>query len=346
MAEGNTATVTRKMLHTYMRGYTHSSLLRTSIELGVYDAVADGPADVETLTARLGTRPRGTRILLNALAALGLLVSDGERYSLPEGAADLLVSTGRDYFGEPIRLGIDDWEWDAHKRLTESVRKGGPVLDTSADVPDFDYFGEWAERSADSSFNTGAAELVADLLLPWESPCETVDVLDVGCGSGAYGYAVARREPRARVRELDWSERALGAAERNAEALGLADRVSFMRADAFNDPLGGPYDLVTMAHVLHHRSAEEAAALLRRLFDAMRPGGRIGVVGHTYEEGVPPADDPNPHMFSLIMLVQTSTGEAHSVGTYRRMFAEAGFVNLEFHASRNSMHKAMVAERP
>jgi ubiquinone/menaquinone biosynthesis C-methylase UbiE len=346
MADGQAPAVNRKKLHAYMRGYTYSSLLRTSIELGVFDALADGPADAATLTDRLGTHPRGTRILLNALAAMELLESDGTRYRLPEGAEDLLVSTGADYFGEPIRLGIGAWEWEAHKWLTDSVRTGGPVLDTDADRPDFDYFGEWAERSAASSFNTGAADLVADLLLPWPPGADRVDVLDVGCGSGTYGYTIARREPRAHITGLDWSEQALAVAEKNAENLGLRDRTSFLRADAFRDPLGGPYDMVAMAHVLHHRSADQAASLLKRLFDVIRPGGRIGVVGHTYEEGVPPARDPNPHMFSVIMLIQTSGGEAHSVATYRRMFADAGFVNLEFHASRTSMHRAMVAERP
>src|SRR5262249_5149670 len=148
MAEGNAPTVNRKKLHTYMRGYTNSSVLRASIELGVYDALADGPADQATLCERLGTHPRGTRILLNALSVMELLETDGKTYWLPEGAKELLVSTGSDYFGAPIRLGIGDWEWDAHKRLADSVRTGGPVLDTHADIPDFDYFGEWAEHSA------------------------------------------------------------------------------------------------------------------------------------------------------------------------------------------------------
>ncbi len=346
MAEGNAPTVNRKKLHNYMRGYTHSSLLRASIELGVYDALADGPADQATLSERLGTHPRGTRILLNALSVLELVETDGKTYWLPEGAKELLVSTGTDYFGAPIRLGIGDWEWDAHKRLADAVRAGGPVVDTSADTPDFDYFGEWAQHSAESSFNTGAAELVADQLLPYRPEQDRIDVLDIGCGSGTYGYTVAMRDPRVHVTESDWSQQALDVAEKNAEKLGLADRASFLRADAFADPLGGPYDLVTMAHVLHHRSADQAASALRRVFDVVKPGGKIGVVGHTFQEGVPPIQDPNPHMFSLIMLIQTSGGEAHSVATYERMFADAGFVNLEFHASKNSMHRAMVAERP
>ncbi|MFI6346456.1 class I SAM-dependent methyltransferase [Streptomyces sp. NPDC050560] len=345
MPQENADALTRKKLHTYMRGYTHSSLLRCSVELGVYDAVAQGPADVDVLAARLGTSERGTRILLNALAAIGLLHHGAGRYSLVPGAEDLLVKGGKDYFGGPIRLGIDSWEWDAHKRLAESVRKGAPVMETTADTPDFDYFGVWAEHSADSTFNTGAAQLVADLLLPWNPAAERVDVLDVGCGSGWYGFEIARREPRARLCAFDWAPRVLAVAEENARRLEVADRTEFRQGDAFNDPLGGPYDLVTMAHVLHHRSARQAAGLLRRLHAAMRPGGRIGVVGHTFDERVSPADDPNPHLFALIMLMQTETGEPHSLDTYRWMFTEAGFTNVRFHASTNSMHKAIVADR-
>ncbi|MFE3656675.1 class I SAM-dependent methyltransferase [Streptomyces sp. NPDC059165] len=345
MPQENAEALTRQKLHTYMRGYTHSSLLRCSVELGVYDAVVVGPAGADVLATRLGTPLRGTRILLNALVAIGLLHHEDGRYSLVPGADDLLVSTGKDYFGGPIRLGTDSWEWDAHKRLAESVRKGGPVMEATADTPDFTYFETWAEHSADSTFNTGAAPLVADLLLPWNPSAAAVEVLDVGCGSGSYGFEIARRDPRVRLCAFDWSSRVLAVAEDNARRLGIRGRTEFRQGDAFNDPLGGPYDLVTMAHVQHHRSAEQASALLRRLHAAIRPGGRIGVVGHTYDEKVSPADDPNPHMFAVIMLMQTETGEPHSVDTYRRMFTEAGFTNVRFHASNNSMHKAIVADR-
>ena len=57
-------------------------------------------------------------------------------------------------------------------------------------------------------------------------------VMDVGTGSGAIALAIAANSPAARVFAADISAAALAVAKRNANALGLADRVSFIRCDA------------------------------------------------------------------------------------------------------------------
>ena len=56
-------------------------------------------------------------------------------------------------------------------------------------------------------------------------------IIDVGVGSGAIALAVAANSRAARVVATDVSADALAVARRNAAALGLADRICFVRCD-------------------------------------------------------------------------------------------------------------------
>ncbi|NED84003.1 methyltransferase domain-containing protein, partial [Streptomyces sp. SID11233] len=102
--------------------------------------------------------------------------------------------------------------------------------------------------------------------------------------------------------------------------------------DMFETDLGGPYDIVMLTNVLHHFREEKATELLSRVAKAVKPGGRIAVVGHTREEEDTPETNPLPYLFSVIMLVQTFDGQTHSVGTYQRMLQSAGFTDVRSHS--------------
>ncbi|MEU2287236.1 methyltransferase [Streptomyces sp. NPDC013178] len=332
-----------KQLHDIARGYVKTALLRTALELRLFDPLADGQRTASELAAHTDVHPRGMRILLDALAAIGLLhARGGGRYALPRGGEHLLVSTSPRFFGGAVRLGASDWEWDAQKHLIDAVRHGGTVAATHALTPEFDYWEEFATST--SWFNNGAAELMTEQLLPWAAERDSVDVLDIACSHGSYGFTFAKAEPRATITGLDWPN-VLEITRRHAERLGLADRFRTISGDMFKTPLGGPYDLVMLTNVLHHFSQEEATELLRHAATAVKPGGRIAVVGHTTDEDDTPHTNPLPYMFSVIMLVQTHEGETHSVDTYKRMLTDAGFVNPTDHRSEAAMHRLFLADR-
>ncbi|KOG19042.1 methyltransferase [Streptomyces viridochromogenes] len=343
MTETALPMITTAQVHDIARGYVKTALLRTAFELRVFDLLAHGPVGARDIADRVGVHPRGARILLDALTAIGLLHSDDEGYALLPGGHDLLVTGGAQYFGNAMRLSASDWEWDAQKRLVDAVRHGGTVAETHALTPEFDYWEDFAQHT--SWFNNGAVELMADHLVPWAAQRDSVDVLDIACSHGGYGLTFAQREPRATVTGLDWPT-ILDVTARNAERLGLADRFRRLPGDMFSVDLGGPYDVVMLTNVLHHFSEAQATALLRRVARAVKPGGRIAVVGHTYEEGDSPSANPLPFMFSVIMLVQTHDGETHSVPTYRRMLTDAGFVGVQTHSGEKAMHRLFIADRP
>nr|WP_017537063.1 class I SAM-dependent methyltransferase [Nocardiopsis halophila] len=304
-----------------MTAYKTTSLLRTGIELGVFDVLAERPLRPEEVAERLGLDARATRITLDALAALGLLESEDGRLGLSPGADELLVRESPGYFGDMVHVISSDEEWEALRRLPEAVRNGGSVLDTDAESPEYRYWEDFASYAAAIAEPT--AQVVTDTLEPWAKERDDLDVLDVACGHGIYGFTFAERHPRARLWALDWPNVLTVTAE-HAEAFGLDDRTEYIEGDMFEAPLGGPYDLITITNVLHHFSEERATELLRRAAGVLKPGGRIGIVGFTLDDGRPPRQDPAPHLFSVLMLVWTSQGEVHPMSAYKRMLSAAG----------------------
>jgi release factor glutamine methyltransferase len=96
-------------------------------------------------------------------------------------------------------------------------------------------------------------ELVIEHALERFIPCssndsDTLSILDIGTGSGCIAITIALRLPGARVTAADVSADALEVATANARALGVADRIRFVRADvlapSFAEVVGSPFDLV------------------------------------------------------------------------------------------------------
>jgi release factor glutamine methyltransferase len=68
-------------------------------------------------------------------------------------------------------------------------------------------------------------------------------IVDVGTGSGCLAVTMALERPDARVLATDISAAALEVARANAQALGVADRVEFMRTSLL-PPLDAPADMI------------------------------------------------------------------------------------------------------
>lgn len=310
----------REELFKQMQAYKQTSLLRAGIELGVFDYLADGPVDVDTVAKGIGADPRGARILLNALAAIRVVECDGERYWIGQDTADLLVSTRSTYAGGMIKVFAGDREWDSMKNISSAIKHGGTVEDQNAETPEYDYWTDFATNANVVAEPT--AEVLATELDDWAAGKQEIRVLDMACGHGVYGYTVAKHFPQAQIWSLDW-ETVLPVAKEHATRIGVVDRVHFISGDMFDVDLQGQYDLVLITNVTHHFSVAKATELVQRGASALAPGGRLGIVGFTTSDKLP-AQDPAPYLFDVLMLAWTTQGEVHSEKVYDQMLAAAG----------------------
>jgi ubiquinone/menaquinone biosynthesis C-methylase UbiE len=140
---------------------------------------------------------------------------------------------------------------------------------------------------------------------------------DFGSGGGAFTLALADLlGPAGRIYSLDRDQNAL---ERQAQAMRrrFPDRqVEYRQAD-FAYPLGlPPLDGIVMANALHF--TRDKAPVLRTIFAALRPGGRLVLVEYDTDSGNHWV--PYPVTF----------------GTWQALAQEAGFVDTRQVATRPS----------
>ncbi|WP_194928696.1 PfkB family carbohydrate kinase [Pseudactinotalea sp. HY158] len=101
--------------------------------------------------------------------------------------------------------------------------------------------------------------------------------LDLGCGEGADAIWLA--EQGWHVTGVDISATALGRAEAEARRRGVADRITWQRADLAHWRPAATYDLVS-ACFLHSQLEFPRDEILRGAAAAVAPGGAFLIVGH------------------------------------------------------------------
>ncbi|QGZ48062.1 methyltransferase [Streptomyces sp. QHH-9511] len=111
-------------------------------------------------------------------------------------------------------------------------------------------------------------------------------VVDLGCGNGVVGLAVALAEPEAELVFTDESYQAVASAEENFRTHADAGRTAeFAVGDGLADTAPGSVDLVLNNPPFHsHQATTDRTA--RRMFTdawrALRPGGELWVVGNRH----------------------------------------------------------------
>jgi 2-polyprenyl-3-methyl-5-hydroxy-6-metoxy-1,4-benzoquinol methylase len=185
-----------------------------------------------------------------------------------------------------------------------------------------------------------ASQELAKLVMGKET--RRLKVLDIAAGHGLFGIAVLRANPNAEVNAVDWKN-VLEVARENAEKFGVAGRYVTLPGSIFDVDIGSGYDLVLIPNFLHHFDVPTNEKLLRKLYGALVPGGRVAIL-----EFVPNEDrvsPPMPAAFGLIMLAETPAGDAYTRAELESMMSNAGFSGHEFYPMPPSPHSVLISRR-
>jgi (2Fe-2S) ferredoxin/SAM-dependent methyltransferase len=296
-----------------IRGYQDSRVLLTAVELDVFTAVGAGAVAAE-VAARIGTDPRATESLLNALVALEVLTKHDGAFANTPAAARYLAAGGKDDSRAALMHTAHLWaRWST---LTECVRQGTSVTHTAMR----DRGEAWtnafiAAMHKNATFR--APHVVRAVGLEGVRR-----VLDVGGGSGAYSIAFAKAQAGLTADILDVVS-VVPIAQGHIDAAGVADRVRTRVGDLRTDDYGAGYDLVFVSAICHMNSPDQNREMFGRAFAALAPSGRVVV-----QDFILTPDKTGPKhaaLFALNMLVGTRGGSAYSEAEYAAWLAEAGF---------------------
>ncbi|WP_404311340.1 methyltransferase [Agrococcus terreus] len=134
---------------------------------------------------------------------------------------------------------------------------------------------------AGTSVDIGAQALLAQL----PSMPDAASAIDLACGTGVLGTALALARPGIRVLATDASAAAAASAAGTAAANGVADRVEVRQADGLEGVPDGSAPLILLNPPFHIGAAVHTGAAERLIADAGRalaPGGELWCVWNAH----------------------------------------------------------------
>ena len=323
-------------------GLWKAGVVKTAIEMDVFNILSAGHQTVPHVAQTMGASERGTRILLDALCGLDLLRKEADGYFLSSLAARFLCKESP-FCVSNLSLGFAaPWEWSAFGNLADAVRSGRPNVFTYMEGKENECLE--AMVSAIATLGIPTAETICNLLEIGSEKNQKLRVLDVACGSGVYGYTIARRNPQAQVVGLD-RRNILKIAARQANELGVTEQVQHRPGNILSLRYGQEeFDLVIISNVFHQYNPQHVRQVLDKAHEALRPGGRIVINDFVADDKRQQATDAL--LMSVDMLIYTPDGEAHSLLEYRTWLEEAGFVDMAYHSLPQNLTSVFIARKP
>jgi 2-polyprenyl-3-methyl-5-hydroxy-6-metoxy-1,4-benzoquinol methylase len=312
--------------------------------LGLYRALAaNGPLTTAELASSAGIHERYAREWLEQEAVAGILTvepspeSAGERrYRLPSGHAEVLIDADSTNFFAPAARGVVSIG-NVMPMVEEAFRSG-------AGVP-YEAYGADMRTSISSLNRPGFLKLLGTKWFPAIPDVDTrlraqppARVADVGCGTGWSSIAIAKSYPLVIVDGFDLDSASIEDARQNAQAGGVADRVTFHVRDAADPRLAGSYDLVTAFETIHDMS--DPVGALRAMRGLVKEGGAVVIADEKVaEEFAAPGDETERFMYGwsavhclpvgMVGPDSAGTGTVMRPSRLRQYAREAGFADVE-----------------
>ncbi|HEY7273298.1 MAG TPA: methyltransferase dimerization domain-containing protein [Actinoplanes sp.] len=257
--------VTPDQIFQLAQGFMASKHLFAASELGLFEALGEGPVDLAGLAARTGLIPRTARISADAMVALGLLERHDDRYAnTPAAAAFLTGGTPADL--RPLLKFWDRLSYPAWGDLAGALGRGRPghqVFDIDDDLVPIMSAGIEAATAAACRALPGVAGL------PPGSR-----VLDIGGGTGSWAIALVTADPSLTATVFERPEVA-AVAEARLRSSGYSGRIGVRTGDLLIDDLPRGYDTFLLANLVHYFTPDTNQSILHKIRAATDPGARL-----------------------------------------------------------------------
>jgi hypothetical protein len=307
------------MIEMILAGWT-SQAITVAAQLGVADALADGPLPIDQLAARVDADADALRRLLRALVSRGVFRyrRDG-RYEL-NSLADTLRSDAPASMKSAARFYGSQEQRERWTLLVDSVRTGTSVVPALRGKSSFDYFADEPELA--ELFNqtmTSVSEMTDATVVAGYDFGAYPTIVDVGGGHGPLLAAILAAAPASRGVLYD-----LPLVVSNAPSLlreqGVADRVVIAEGSFF-DSVPGDGDAYVLKNVIHDWPDDKAVRILRNVRAAAGPRTAVLLV----EFVIPNHNREFPGKWVDLEMMLNLGARERTAAEYRDLLSQAGF---------------------
>ncbi len=288
--------------------------LLAAVELGLPEVLRGKTLEAGAAAQALDVDPRGIEILMDALAAQGILEKGEGGYRFPRGMEPLFGEDDGEsvlpmlrHYAHMARTWVD---------LAGVVRRGGPDPDRVPFEKDEDRC-----RAFIGAMHVVGRRMASRMAAAME-PGRFRRFLDVGGGSGTYTIALLREAPGLRATLFDLPA-VIPLARERLEREGLLDRVRLEPGDFHRDPLPGGHDMVLLSAIIHQNSREQNRRLYESCRKALEPGGVLIIRDIVMDESR--TSPPEGALFAVNMLVHTEGGRTFTFSEIEEDLEAAGF---------------------
>jgi hypothetical protein len=275
-------------------------------DLGVAQALAEGPRPVEDVAREVGANADSLQRFLRALASDGVFAEVEPGVFRNTDASELLTSEG---WGDFAHLFGSVW----YRAVADLEAETGEATFPRTFGTDFwEWFADRPEERAsfDRAMTEGKDRRVERLSgIEWRGD-ETV--VDVGGGNGSLLVELVRRRPSVRGIVFDLPET-------NRDEAELARQGCEFIAGSFFErvPRGDAYILGT---VLHDWDDERATAILRTIREAAPPGARVLIL----DSVIQPGNDPQGSKWLDLLMLVIAGGRERTEPEWRALIEGSG----------------------
>jgi hypothetical protein len=296
-----------------------AAALKAGLELNVFTRIAEGNRSLPAFCRASGFNERAARLLLDALANMGLLTRAEFEYALSPAAETFLVKGKPGYFGDIL---LAQWAWEARGQTARAVRSSKPLnawLEINQSLP----------RAPQTWYDPQGA------LEEFESVWEQVqldtpasgsrNLLAFGVEAGLRALPLLRKDPTAKLLVLDHGAQfpRLGGI---LQGMALQARVEFQEGDWLAPLATDTYDLVIVDTITETHTIEENIGILHSAHETLVMGGWV-VLRAAMEQDDRRGPGQVP-LWALDILLGSVEADVYTRTEYRGMLEAAGFFEV------------------
>jgi 2-polyprenyl-3-methyl-5-hydroxy-6-metoxy-1,4-benzoquinol methylase len=284
-----------------------SHVYRQALAAGLLDALTDGSLTAAALAKRCGLKERPTRLVLEALAVMGIVDASEDRFEISALAKTLIGGGYR-------ALGDEYW---AHLPTLLATDEPLQRMDAVAESES-----HYQSQAAALAWMLAPAAEAAAQKLSFGATTRDQEILDLGAGSAIWSLTMARHDEESGVTAVDWPA-VLPVAVSTAERFGLGDRLSTLAGNFHEVELpAASFDIAILGNVTHLESPEGNLDLMKKARAALRPAGKIVIfdIFPGQAEG-----DLNRTLYALGLALRTENGTVYSPEELGALLGEAGY---------------------